>query len=95
MSDRRCAVSFWLLPGHGGLLWAISRYQPIEYISDEAKIPARQKYILVQYGNKNALERHARGLTYSIDQSLSKNLLEAHTETLPQSFRVLRDIGGP
>jgi hypothetical protein len=54
----------------------------VQYLSSSADLPSGGNYVLVEYGNENGLHRHSRGLTMTIDRSMDKNLLEAHTETI-------------
>jgi hypothetical protein len=63
----------------------------VRYVSSVAEIPAQGKYVLVTYGNENGLQRHDRGLTFTIDERQEPNLREAHTETVIGEAQVMAD----
>jgi hypothetical protein len=63
----------------------------VRYVSSQAEIPKGSNYVLVEYGKKNGLHRHDRGLTVTIDQSQEPNLREAHTATAIGEAQVMAD----
>ena len=63
----------------------------VRYVSSPAEIPAEEKYILVEYGKDNALQRHSRGLTVTVDESQEPNLREAHTVTAIGEAQAMAD----
>lgn len=63
----------------------------VRYVSSPAEIPAGEKYILVEYGKTNALQRHSRGLTVTVDETQEPNLREAHTATAIGEAQAMAD----
>jgi hypothetical protein len=53
----------------------------VRYIASSTDIPAGEKYVLVEFGGKDAMTRHDRGLTFTVARSDERNLREAHAET--------------
>ena len=64
----------------------------IKYVSSSAELPSDGRYILVEYGHENRLVRHDRGFTMAVNRSMSKNLLEAHTETVIGEAQLMADL---
>jgi hypothetical protein len=54
--------------------------------------PLGPKFVLVEYGSQNGLQRHGRGLTFSVNRNLEPNLLEAHIETVLSEAQSLADF---
>ena len=63
----------------------------VKYVSSPQDVPATGKYILVEYGKKNGLQRHSRGLTVTVDSSQEPNLREAHTVTAIGEAQAMAD----
>jgi hypothetical protein len=64
----------------------------VKWIANEASIPKEKQFVLIKYGNENGLHRRPGGLTYSIDRSLSPNLLEAHLQTIISEAQTMADF---
>ena len=64
----------------------------VEWIIDTSNIPTDKQFVLINYGRKNGLHRHANGLTYSVDRNLSPNLLEAHVQTVISEAVAMADF---
>jgi hypothetical protein len=63
----------------------------VRYVSSPKDVPADGKYVLVEYGKKNGLQRHSRGLTVTVDSSQEPNLREAHTVTAIGEAQTMAD----
>jgi hypothetical protein len=63
----------------------------IHYVSSNVDLPSDQKYVLVEYGNANKINRHPQGITVTIDRSMQPNLLEAHAETAIGEAQAMAD----
>jgi len=64
----------------------------VKWIPNETSIPKEKKSVLIKYGNENGLHRRPGGLTYSIDRSLTPNLLEAHLQTVISEAQTMADF---
>ncbi|MBV8508675.1 MAG: hypothetical protein JO289_00790 [Xanthobacteraceae bacterium] len=63
-----------------------------KWLDDGAQPPVGPKFVLIEYGSSNGLQRHARGLTFSVDRNVTPNLLEAHIETVLSEAQTLADF---
>jgi hypothetical protein len=64
----------------------------VKWVVEQFEVPRNQKFVLVTYGDENALHRHAAGLTYTVDRNLDRNLLEAHVQTVISEAQSLADF---
>jgi hypothetical protein len=63
-----------------------------KWLAEGVHPPVGPRFVLIEYGSSNALRRHARGLTFSVDRNVSPNLLEAHVETVISEAQALADF---
>jgi hypothetical protein len=63
----------------------------VRRIASISEIPSDRKHVLVTLGSENKLTRDAHNLIFTVDRTISGNLLEAHLATTIGDAELLAD----
>jgi hypothetical protein len=63
----------------------------IQQISPDGAPPSTGRYVLVQLGDRDALERRGESFVYTISHKMPRNLFEAHVQRMISDAELLAD----
>lgn len=63
----------------------------VQRISSDATPPLTGRHVLVQLGDRDALEREGESLVYTVNRKMPRNLFEAHAQRIISDAELMAD----